>query len=80
MCMKPEADDAYAQKTLVAVSKMLMTLAGRDAGGMAGEARGEAYMAALEDIPYWAVEEAIRHWYRGECGAHDYRWPPDPAR
>lgn len=73
------AEAGFAQKTLVAVSKMLKTLAG-SADPLAAEAKGEAYSAALEDVAFWAVEEAIRRWYRGEYGAtHDYRWPPDPA-
>lgn len=78
--MTPENDIRYGQATLSAVSKMCMTLAGREGGEMAGEARGDAYMQALEDIPSWAVEEAVRKWYRGECGSkHDYRWVPAPA-
>lgn len=78
--MTPENDPSHAQTTLVAVSKMLMTLAGRDAGDFAGEARGEAYMAALEDMPCWAVQEAARKWYRGEYGSkHDYKWMPAPS-
>lgn len=78
--LTPENDPQHAAATLTVVSKMLMTLAGREAGSLAGEAKGEAYMAALDDIPYWAVEEAARRWYRGDCGAkHDYRWPPAPA-
>lgn len=78
--MTPESDQRHAQTTLVAVSKMLMTLAGREAGDLAGEARGEAYMAALEDLPCWAVQEAARRWYRGEYGAgHDYKWMPAPS-
>lgn len=59
---------------------MLMTLAGREMGEFAAQAKGEAYMTALEDIPYWAVEQAIRNWYRGDCGdKYDYKWAPDPA-
>lgn len=49
------------------------------------EATGEAFQAALEDVPSWAVVSAIRKWYRGECGmnergeSYDYRWRPAPA-
>jgi hypothetical protein len=76
----PERDDCWGQRTLVGVSKLLMTLAGREGGQLAGEAKGEAYMAALDDVPYWATEEAARLWYRGECGErHNYTWPPAPA-
>jgi hypothetical protein len=80
MEMQPILASEYGTRTLVCISKMIMTLAGREAGGLSAEARGEAYMAALEDVPYWAVEEAARSWYRGECGAgYDYRWMPAPS-
>jgi hypothetical protein len=76
----PERDDRWGQRTFVVVSKLLVTLAGRENGELAGAAKGEAYMAALEDVPCWAAEEAARQWYRGECGAqHNYTWPPAPA-
>jgi hypothetical protein len=76
----PERNDRFGQRTLVAVSKLLVTLAGRESGELAGAAKGEAYMAALDDVPCWAAEEGARLWYRGECGAqHSYTWPPAPA-
>ncbi len=48
------------------------------------EAAGEAFMAGLDDVPAWAVEAAIRRWYRGESQKlgrepHDFRWRPAPA-
>lgn len=76
----PERNNHWSQRTLVSVSKLLMALAGREGGDLAGEAKGAAYMAALDDVPYWATEEAARLWYRGECGdQHNYNWPPAPA-
>jgi hypothetical protein len=37
-------------------------------------------MAALEDVPNWAVQEAMRKWHRAEYGPkHDYKWQPAPA-
>jgi hypothetical protein len=31
-------------------------------------------------VACWAVEEAVRRWFRAEWGTdRDYRWPPDPA-
>lgn len=78
--LTPENDPRFAEETMVAVSKMMVTLGGREAGELAGEARGEAFMAALEDVPSWAVREASRKWYRGECGpGHDYKWMPAPS-
>lgn len=49
------------------------------------EATGEAFQAALDDVPHWAVAAAVRRWYRGDCGlnergqAYDYHWRPAPA-
>ena len=78
--MTPENADQFAEATLTAVSKMMVTLGGRETGELGAEAKGEAFMAALEDLPSWAVQEASRKWYRGEYGAgHDYKWMPAPS-
>lgn len=80
LAMTPESDFRHAEQTVTAISKMMLTLPSREAGDLAAEAKSEAYMAALDDVPCWAVQEAMRRWYRGECGAkHDYRWQPAPA-
>lgn len=80
LAMTPYEGAEYGQQTMVTVSKMMVVLPSREAGDLAAEAKGEAYMAALEDIPSWAVQEAMRRWYRGECGAnHDYKWQPGPS-
>jgi hypothetical protein len=80
MGMTPEAGAEFAQATTTAVSKMTMVLAGKEAGELASEAKGEAFIDALEDVPSWAVQEAMRRWHRGECGPrHDYKWQPAPA-
>lgn len=74
-----ESADAEAE-TLVTVTKMLMVLPGAKSSETGNEARGEAYLAALDDVPPWAVHEAVRKWYRGEHGTkYDYRWAPVPA-
>jgi len=80
LAMTPEEDTAHGELTMMTVTKMMLVLPSRETGDLAGEARGEAYMAALEDVPSWAVQEAMRHWHRGECGAkYDYKWQPAPA-
>lgn len=80
LMMTPEADYSHAEHTVTAISKMLLALPSREAGEFAAEAKSEAYMAALDDVPFWAVNEAMRRWYRGECGPKfDYRWQPAPA-
>lgn len=78
--MTPEADFQHGEQTVTTISKMMLTLPGREAGDLAAEAKSEAYMAALDDVPCWAVQEAMRKWYRGEYGSkYDYRWQPAPA-
>lgn len=67
-------------ETLVIVTKMLLALPAQRSTEAGNEAKGEAYLAALDDVPPWAVQEAVRKWYRGEHGAkYDYRWSPVPA-
>lgn len=79
----PDNDRVFAAKTTECVTKMMLVLAGREAGEYAATAKGEAFMMALNDVPFWAVEEAMRRWYRKECdtGAEtfDYHWMPDPG-
>lgn len=76
----PLRSDQWAKLALIAISKLLMASAGRETGDFAGKAKGDAYMTAVEDLPYWATEEAARLWYRAECGAqHNYAWPPAPG-
>lgn len=78
--MTPERGAAYGEATTITVSKMTMVLAGREAGELAAEAKGEAFIDALEDVPSWAVQEAMRKWHRFEYGPkHDYKWQPAPA-
>jgi hypothetical protein len=78
--MTPGHNQQHSAVTLTAVSKMIMALGGRKFGDLTGEAKGEAYMAALDDVPCWAVEEALRKWYRGEFNKeYDYSFPPAPA-
>jgi hypothetical protein len=78
--MLPEAGADFGEATTIAVSKMTMVLAGKEAGELASEAKGEAFIDALEDVPSWAVQEAMRKWHRAEYGPrHDYKWQPAPA-
>lgn len=80
-----ERADEHEKAILVAVTNLLLVLPGRKSGELGAEATAGAYMAALDDVPYWAVEAAIRLWYRGQCGndergePYNYHWAPDPA-
>lgn len=80
LAMTPDEDMSHGELTMMTVTKMMLVLPSRESGDLVGEAKGEAYMAALEDVPSWAVQEAMRRWHRGECGAkYDYKWQPAPA-
>jgi hypothetical protein len=80
LAMKPCEDMRHGELTLTTVTKMTMVLPSKETGDLAGEAKGEAFMAALEDVPSWAVQEAMRKWHRSEYGPrHDYKWQPAPA-
>ncbi len=71
--------DAEAE-TLTIVVKMMQALPGAKSTEDSAEAKAEAYMAALDDIPPWAVREAVRKWYRAECGPKfNYSWAPGPG-
>jgi hypothetical protein len=81
----PEADPEAEQETLRAVTRLMLVLPSTTQNELSAEARGEAYLDALDDLPPWAVRSAIRRWHRGECGLndqgkpYDYHWCPAPA-
>ncbi len=76
----PEKDDGYGRATIVLVTKMMMSLPSAAMTDDSAEAKAEAYMDALEDVPSWAVQAAIRGWHRLEYGdKFNYRWAPVPS-
>ena len=70
---------------LIELTKMMLMMPAPTQNEASAEARGEAFLAALEDMPVWAVRSAIRRWYRGDAGTDepgepfDYHWCPAPA-
>jgi hypothetical protein len=82
---KPVADQEYAKQSFVLIAKLLLAKPARNVGPEATEAKIEAYLMALDDVPWWAVANAIRKWHRGECDSwrghenYDYRWAPESA-
>lgn len=69
-----------ANEVLGAITSLLLALPSKASGEATGEAKAEAYMIALEDMPAWAVTAAIRGWYRGEHGTdHNYTFAPAPS-
>jgi hypothetical protein len=77
----PETEAAM----LIELTKLMLTLPSFRQNQASAEARGEAYMTALDDVPVWAVRAAIRRWCRGDAGLndrrdpYDYNWCPAPA-
>lgn len=84
LSMTPKASQDYDGRVMTALTRMLLTLPSQRTSEIGAEAAGEAFMVALDDIPYWATEEAIRLWYRGEHdqdqkAPFDFSWRPSPA-
>jgi hypothetical protein len=77
-----EVDDGpeNQKSRLGLVASMLMAYPMSGGSEETGRARAMAYLAALDDVPPWAIADAVRRWHRGECGAdHNYRFAPSPA-
>jgi hypothetical protein len=72
-------------KVATAVSKLLTVLAGERKSDLVEEARSDVYLDVLDDVAWWAVDAAVRAWFRHDCGTdergrpHDYKWAPDPG-
>ena len=81
----PAHDPDTEKEVLVALTEMMWVGSSSAQNEFSAEARGRAFLVALDDVPVWAVQAAIRHWDRGECGRnergdlYDYRWCPAPA-
>jgi hypothetical protein len=78
-----ESDDAPINRNarLGLIGQMLMAYPMSGGSEETGKARAGAYLGALDDLPPWAINEAIRRWHRGEGGGSSasYRFAPAPA-
>jgi hypothetical protein len=70
----PAQSDEWEADTLIVVTKLMLALPAMQQNEAGAEASGEAFQAALDDLPTWAVAAAVRRWYRGECGANERAW------
>ncbi len=81
----PTDSDEWEGATLIIITKLMLALPSSQQNEAGAEATGEAFQAALDDVPTWAVAAAVRRWYRGDCGEnergqpYDYHWRPAPA-
>jgi hypothetical protein len=81
----PLNGDKWEGATLILLTKLMLALPASQQNEVGAEASGEAFQAALDDVPTWAVSAALRRWYRGDCGLnefdrpYDYHWRPAPA-
>lgn len=81
----PALDVVAETRTATAVTKLIVVLAGEKKSDLSNDARNEVYLDVLEDVPCWAVEAAVKAWFRHDCGTdergkpHDYKWAPDPG-
>jgi hypothetical protein len=74
----PRDDEAK----LVIVTKMLLALSSGRIAEAGGEAKGDAYLFALSEMPAWAVNLAAKAWYAGavkDVEVADFKWEPGPA-
>lgn len=68
----------------VLLLKLLDGLAGRQRSESEGIAKAEMYHDAIDDLPAWAIDKAVKRWARGECPYSveekpKYDFPPSPA-
>lgn len=78
-----ESSDApeNQKSRLALIAAMLMAYPMSGGSEESGKARATAYLCAIDDVPPWAVADAIKRWHRGEGGGRDanYRFAPAPA-
>jgi hypothetical protein len=81
----PAGSAAAETKVATAVSKLLTVLAGERKSDLVEEARSDVYLDVLYDVAWWAVDSAVRAWFKHDCGtdergkAHNYVFAPDPG-
>lgn len=84
LAMTPATDERWEIKVATSVSK-LSVLAGEKRSELGTDAWSEVYLDVLDDVPYWAVDVALKLWFKHDCGTdekgkpHDYKWAPDPG-
>jgi hypothetical protein len=81
----PLAGQEWEGLALIIITKLMLALPSTQQNDEGAQASGEAYQAAVDDLPYWAAAAAQRRWNRGDGGLNDhglpynYTWRPAPA-
>lgn len=75
-------DGAMAKGVLL--TKMIRGLAGAEGSEIAAVAKIEMYADAIEDLPAWSIDKAVRRWGKGDCPRDivekpRFEFPPSPA-
>ena len=84
LAQTPATGEQWEIKVATSVSK-LSVLAGEKRSELGTDAWSEVYLDVLDDVPYWAVDVALKLWFKHDCGTdekgkpHDYKWAPDPG-
>jgi hypothetical protein len=68
-----EADDGQENRKsrLALIASMLMAYPMAGGSEETGKARAQAYLAALDDVPPWAIADAIKRWRGRAQRQHD---------
>jgi hypothetical protein len=81
----PLEHEAAEREVLAIVTEVMLALPSHGQNELSAEARGAAFISALDDVTPWAVRSAVRRWHRSDCGlntrrqSYDYHWCPAPA-
>jgi hypothetical protein len=81
----PETSAEAEQWLVLELTKFLSFTPSQGQNEFSAEARGEAFVDALADLPVWAVVRAIKRFRRSDWGVdsqgnpYNYRWCPSPA-
>lgn len=78
LALSAEGEANYKARAVI-LMRVIRAGGGAALTELAAEAKALAYRDAVDDMPAWAIGEAARRWNRGECGDHNYNFPPAPA-
>jgi hypothetical protein len=67
------------KRALKAIAKLVGFYATSGLSESQAAVKGEVFLSVVNDLPAWAVEEAVERWFRGQCGNRNYDFAPSPA-